>query len=161
MDDSDIYAELPPRTYSLREFNRHAKDLLASDESDEFVRFSLTGEVAGDHQVVVDPLRDLLDPHHEITLSRDYDSILGITERIVVNSQLSVYPICNPADALATSIHLDYSFEGGEVSRIPLGSRPVPDAHLESPLPPYSEYFVWQVEQPTHGSHFLPRACIG
>lgn len=140
---SELYTDLPKRTYSIREFNAYARELLSEGDNledsdidsegdnpedsnikrdkdmdkEQFIRFTLTGEVPGDHQVVVDPLRNYVRPEDYIKVSRDYDSFLGISENIAVTSSLCIYPINNPSDALRTSIHLKRSIADGQVGR--------------------------------------------
>jgi hypothetical protein len=118
MDDQNgLYTDLPQKAYSLKEFNSHAWRLHDQQNVEEFVKFALTGEVPGDHQAVVDPFRDILNPEHPITVSRDYDSILGITEDIAVQCSLCIFPINNPVEALRTSIHLKRDISDGQVGR--------------------------------------------
>jgi hypothetical protein len=51
---SFLYSNLPPKTYSLREFIAAAKDLEQHEDFDAFVTFTLTGKVSDSHQAVVD-----------------------------------------------------------------------------------------------------------
>jgi hypothetical protein len=107
--------------YSLRNFNHEATRLNDLDDKTGLLRFVLTGQVLDEnslHQAVIDPLREhSIQEDQEIIVSRDYDSILGVTSNIVVESDISVYPVSNPVDSLTTSIHLKYGIEGGDVSQ--------------------------------------------
>lgn len=101
---------LPVKTCSLRDYTRLAKRL---DELDplEFQRFILTGvDVHGKAQVFVDPALNRIGSDSDDTLSvaRDYDSVIGISNDILVQNAISVYPVPNPAEVLSTSIHLNY-----------------------------------------------------
>jgi hypothetical protein len=117
---SNIYSNLQPRTYSLRNFNHQATRYHDSGDKTGLLRFVLTGQVLDEdspHQAVIDPLREhSIREDHVIKVSRDYDSILGVTSNIVVDSDISVYPVSNPMDTLTTSIHLQYGVESDEVS---------------------------------------------
>jgi hypothetical protein len=105
---------LPTRVYSLREFTARASHLYQEDPNN-FLRFTLTGVIPGEHQAVIDPLRNFLDHRHEIIVNRDYDSIIGIAEQIEINCKLCLYPVSNPKDALQTSVHLNHAIEYGGV----------------------------------------------
>jgi hypothetical protein len=100
---TSLYSTLPITSYSLRDFVRFAKTLEHTDNS-AFNRLLLTGETE-DHQVSIDPIRNVMQPNHPVTISRDYDSIIGVTDEIIVQSSISVYPIPNPAEVLSSSIH--------------------------------------------------------
>jgi hypothetical protein len=113
-DQNKLYTDLRAKTYSVKEFTNHSGYLYRRD-TEQFIRFNLTGEVPDDHQAVVDPLRNCLDPEHRISVARDYDSILGITDDIAVDFWLSIYPVNNPIDALKTSIHLKHDIVEGQV----------------------------------------------
>jgi hypothetical protein len=104
-----------PVTYSLREFVRLAKSL--ENENPEFLRFVLTGDAKGQHQATLDHVRNVLTNDHQVDVARDYDSVIGITDGIVVDCALSVYPVPNPAEALTSSIHITHPFTSGDVSR--------------------------------------------
>jgi hypothetical protein len=113
---SELYSSLPPESYSLNDYIRLAKSLEREDNS-AFLRFVLTGESPEGHQVVVDPIRNLLDERHPVRTTRDYDSVIGLTTDIVVDCMISVYPIPNPAQVLTTSIHIKYPIVNGNVSQ--------------------------------------------
>jgi hypothetical protein len=70
------------------------------------------GRSSGEHQATIDPLRDYLHLEEDITVSRDYDSILRITKEIVIKCRLCIDPISNPTDALSMSIHLSHAILG-------------------------------------------------
>jgi hypothetical protein len=113
---SGLYSLLPTQSYSLKEFIERAKALY-SDEVFEFLTFILTGEDRRNHQAILDPFRNVLPPGDLVDSMRDYDSVIGITEHIVVRSAISVYPIPNPVEVLTTSIHLKYGVKTGNVRK--------------------------------------------
>jgi hypothetical protein len=112
---SALYSTLPPQSYTLKQFVRHAKHL-ENEDNDNFVWFLLTGE-ADDHQAILDPNRNTLPEDHDIIHSRDYDTVIGITQNIEVNGSISVYPVPNPVEALTTSIHIKYPITHANVSK--------------------------------------------
>ena len=66
------------------------------------------GKTSSEHQATINPLRDYLHLEEEITVSRDYDSVLRITKEIVIECRLCIDPVSNPIDALSMSIHLNH-----------------------------------------------------
>jgi hypothetical protein len=115
---SNLFSSLPTKTYTLREFATCAKSLQSEDDSPAFLRFVLTGEVAGEHQAVLDPIRNVLEENHPIDAVRDYDSVIAITDDIIVSCAISAYPVSNPTEVLTTSVHLTYPITRGDVSAI-------------------------------------------
>ena len=118
------FSSLPIVTYTLGEFNAYARKLMrdSPDNPKNFLRFMLTGEVLygggdADHQAEVEPLHNELEPWHPISICRDYDSIIGITDNIVVDYPVKIFPISDTEDAITDSIHLDHYFAETEVSR--------------------------------------------
>lgn len=116
---ASLYSALPPKTYTLNEFVLRAEALKAEDQ-DAFHQFILTGQVNGEdgHQVVLDPIRNVLDDDHSISIARDYDSLLTFQSNIVVDCPISIYPIPNPVEVLTTSIHLQYPIIKDDVSYV-------------------------------------------
>jgi len=114
MSDLD---DLDTRSYSVAEFCETAQNLLESEDSASFVRFVLCGRYQN-HQVVVDPIQNRLDPERKIKGLRDFDSLLGICEDIPVRSPLTLFPLAKKDDTLNTNIHLNYSFVIPGVSSI-------------------------------------------
>jgi hypothetical protein len=115
-------SRLPLRTYSFRDYIRTAKDLLPSNEDDDsinFQQFILTGENIRDNcQAFVDPTQNAIYDSEPLNLARDYDSLIGVTENIVTQGSICVYPAPNPAEVLRKSIHMAYPVSDGEVSII-------------------------------------------
>jgi hypothetical protein len=122
-----LYSTFPPRIYTLRQFVQKADELKDEDE-DLFLHFVVTGQGIVEnpaHQVVIDPIRDSsIRDDDEILMSRDYDSVLGITHNILVDSDVSIYPVSNPSDTLTTSIHMKYPLVRGDVSNPSHYSKP-------------------------------------
>jgi len=57
-------------------------------------------------QYSVEPLRDRFIPPREVTMIRDYDSMIAFTHTIPVTRDMYLYPISNPMDTLRKSIHM-------------------------------------------------------
>lgn len=114
---SSLYSSLPQRVYTLKQFVRQAKALTIHEhQKHAFIRFLITGEYFDQHQAVVDPIRNILENDQHVDVARDYDSVIGIADRIVVTSSIAIYPIPKPVEALSTSIHIKYPIEKGNVS---------------------------------------------
>lgn len=106
MNNEGPYSSFPVRTCSVREFTHIAKGLEELD-SRAFQEFILTGSNVQDKtQVFVDPTLNALAEDDPLVVARDYDSIIGIADDILVESAISIYPVPNPAEVLSTSIHL-------------------------------------------------------
>jgi len=122
--------DIPKFTFSVFDFCRKAKSLLQQDQA-QFVQFVLSGQydeyveatdpiditLADDQglilrrcQAVIDPILDALRDDEDITVSRDYDSILGIHDDIIVSSDLTVYPVAKREDTLTKNVHLKHHF---------------------------------------------------
>lgn len=98
-------------SHTLRQFSDRAYDLHENDETDDnFIRFVLTGEYVDDdgrsNQAFVDPIQNGIEEDHSLLISRDYDTLLGIADKIMVNAPISVYAVPHDTFALKTSIHL-------------------------------------------------------
>jgi hypothetical protein len=85
---------------SINQFCRRAKELLGLDQPD-FVRFILTGRDSDGSQACVDPIFNFVEPEDPITVRRDYDSLLGICESIMVDDSLTVFPVSKNEDTLS------------------------------------------------------------
>jgi hypothetical protein len=118
---SDLYSTLPTKIYTLEEFVATAHEIQNVNE-DAFIDFAITGRnmvAQPSHQVVIDPLRGAgLRQSDNILVFEDFDSVLGIDDRIVVDTDIAVYPVSNPADSLSTSIHMTFPILKGNVSSL-------------------------------------------
>lgn len=115
-----LYNDAPVVSFSLDEFSSAASRMYASEEYDDFIRFVLCGEfLAADEsrrQAFVDPIRNPVDEDHPLTVSRDYDSAIGIAQDILVDGPISVFAVPHPTFALKTSIHMKHTIEYEGVS---------------------------------------------
>lgn len=114
----------PAFTLSLHEFNEKAYNLLVAEHDDplkpEFVNLVLAGrcfapsqdEEAGqeeeiEHRVHINVRQGLASAEDkEFNVTRDYDSIIGITENLPFRVPLAIYPIPNFKESLSGSIHI-------------------------------------------------------
>ena len=107
---------LPLKTYSVAGFCQTACELLESPDPEDtasFVRFVLTGALNG-QQAVIDPIlnRVRLSEAASLQLRRDYDSILGVEDRIcVTNNDLIIYPLPKYEDSLTKNVHISVRYE--------------------------------------------------
>jgi len=111
---------LPIVSHTLEEFIIRATALWQeNDTTDLFTRFVLTGEFVDDDgmrkQAFVDVLQNTVDDDHPLSIKRDYDSVLGIASKILVDAPISVYAVPHPTFALKTSIHLTHPISYHEV----------------------------------------------
>lgn len=105
--------ELPSVTLSLREFNATACQLLdQADDQLPFVRFVLAGRMAthaGEMRVNIDPTKNLTPMTDVPTIvSRDYDSIIGVSDNLPYCTPLSFYPFPNFKQSLSKTNHLTH-----------------------------------------------------
>ncbi|KAG6852775.1 hypothetical protein C0991_009198 [Blastosporella zonata] len=105
-----VFANYPCVNHSLRDFISHAHSLYQPDvDNSEFIRFVLTGEYDDFDNVVkmafIDPIQNIVNPDARLTIQRDYDSLLGIADHIMVTGDISVFAIPHPSFALKTSLH--------------------------------------------------------
>ena len=103
------------RTMSLRQFCRRAKDLLSLDQTG-FVSFVLTGRDTDGSQVCIDPVLNRVSETYPLHINRDYDSLLGFCDDILIKTNLTVYPVSKLDDTLSRNIHLRYDFNTANVS---------------------------------------------
>lgn len=108
-----LFNNLPVVTHTLREFADRAFNLHENDETDDnFIRFVLTGEYTdnqgGSKQAFIDPIQNFIEPDHSLLISRDYDSLLGIADKVMVDCPISVYVVPHDTFSLRTSIHLKH-----------------------------------------------------
>jgi hypothetical protein len=95
-------------TYSIHEFVQQAAWLSSEEHADKsaFATFVLTGRFA-DHQALLDPLRHTIPDDQDLVLKRDYDSLIGLSSEIVVQSEIFVFPVANREHALTENVHLE------------------------------------------------------
>jgi uncharacterized membrane protein YczE len=55
-------------------------------------------------------------PDEPMSIMRDYDSIIGLTTHIAIDTHLTLIPVSNPVDALTSNIHLRVNISKGRVS---------------------------------------------
>jgi hypothetical protein len=72
--------------------------------------FALTGH-DGVRQHIVNPLQNRFDGARDRpTMKRDYDSLIGFTPSIPVDSDIVIFPVSSDRDVLAENIHLKVQF---------------------------------------------------
>ena len=98
---------------SLPDINIFALNLLnlgTDDSIDDFIRLMVAGRVPVEgitHRVLVNPFQDI--PDHlprDITITGDYDSLIGFTPNLPFKFPLAVYPVPPFNFTLKKNIHL-------------------------------------------------------
>lgn len=117
---TSLYNDAPTVSFSLEQFTAAASEMYQSGNYDDSIRFVLSGEFLDDdgnrRQAFVDPIRGAVDDDHPLTISRDYDSAIGISPDILVDGLIAVFAVPHPTFALKTSIHMSYAIEYEGVS---------------------------------------------
>lgn len=77
--------------------------------------FALTGQHPEHyHQAVIQPLNHQLLPNIPYTVQRDYDSLLGFTDRsVLINLPINVFTAPREEETLKSNIHVEVSFQKG------------------------------------------------
>lgn len=105
-----VYSDFPIVTHTLNSFTARATRLLDIEDFEGFMRLVLTGEYEDDNfepkQVFLDPIQNLVTGDHPLLISRDYDSVIGFSEDILVEGPIRVHSVPHPTFALTSSIHL-------------------------------------------------------
>lgn len=102
-DDEDIQGSL-----SLRDFYTRAKELHKEDQA-AYVKFVLAG-IDEDERIRIEVFRHSLPPDEPILVTRDYDSLLAISDHIEVDNYITVYPLAKKEETLTRNIHLRHFF---------------------------------------------------
>ena len=105
---------LPTVEWSLKQFVDHAKTVLFDREGDAIHRFlqrvlagKLVDHTGGSRRVRINPLLDAeLAGSLPLRATRDFDSLIGITDDLPFRRSIAVYPITNFRDRLCKSNHL-------------------------------------------------------
>jgi hypothetical protein len=100
---------------SITDFCINTKRLLTEGRHADFVKMALCGLYNGS-QIAVDAILDRMDDREQFEGSRDYDSLLGISEHIRIRGPLTVYPIAKHDDTLKTDLHIKHTFHCRQVS---------------------------------------------
>ncbi|KAG0692277.1 hypothetical protein DFH29DRAFT_882724 [Suillus ampliporus] len=67
---------------------------------------ALTGkDSATNVQYAIEPIRNSFQGPREVSVVRDYDSIICFTDWLPINANLYIYPVTNPFDTLQANIH--------------------------------------------------------
>ncbi|KAF9442097.1 hypothetical protein P691DRAFT_765570 [Macrolepiota fuliginosa MF-IS2] len=110
-----VYNNLDTVTHTLDEFTARLNSSFTNHDFDAFIKTGLTGEYLDDNgarkQVFIDPLLNHVQDDHQITITRNYNSTISISEDILVATSINVYAIPHPTFALSTSIHLKYPIQ--------------------------------------------------
>jgi len=108
MQEQEEEEEPEIRGYTLWEFCNKAGTLSNLPDKSEFVRFALTGIESDGRQAAIDVLQNAAGFDDPLYVSRDYDSLLGLSPEIEVDDTLMMYPIAKRHDTLTHTVHLCY-----------------------------------------------------
>ncbi|KAH0588293.1 hypothetical protein J132_02620 [Termitomyces sp. J132] len=108
--------------HSLRQFVEHGTDLWEDhpNNPEPFVNFALTGTFSQEGttlQAFVDPIQNIVPPQYDLSISRDYDSVLGIASDLLVEDNISVFTVPHPTYALKSGVHITYPVSFGDIER--------------------------------------------
>ena len=105
--------QLPTEQWSLQEISALAGDFLDPDDSlvEGFVELMLAGRrltLNGPRRINIDVHKDCIDPAtlDDITITRDFDSIIGVTTNLPFSNAISVYPVPNFRDCVNKPVHI-------------------------------------------------------
>ncbi|KAF9470974.1 hypothetical protein BDN70DRAFT_939291 [Pholiota conissans] len=123
--DSDDDPAHRVKSLTVAEFVSHAKELYKADALDDFAKFVLTG-IYDNVQHQVDPIKDAVQASDQISVLRDYDSVLGIHDNICVQAAITIYPVPKFEDTLVRNVHIKRSFTNsfGEHNDVPIHQIP-------------------------------------
>ncbi|PPQ97407.1 hypothetical protein CVT26_006809 [Gymnopilus dilepis] len=107
MADNDL--EL--HTFSLEQFCNFCYRLLDAERFSDFVRFSLTGICDG-FQATIEAHQNSMRGENIplLRVTRDYDSILGISEHILSKKNVTINILPNFSESLSKNVHINYTF---------------------------------------------------
>ena len=124
------HEKLPTETWSLSTFNAKAREMLQQSTVTDFVNLTLAGRWKdnthgddsgdeenseegddGERRISIDPFTDCYSHNglENVVITRDFDSLIGITNNLPLMCTLAVYPVPNFRDRLMKSNHLDHS----------------------------------------------------
>jgi len=145
----DAANQAPLYSMSIETFCRTAKYLLSQQDQVAFVHFCLNG-MYKDGQVYLDANENAISDKVAIGLSRDYDSLLGIDSEIVVQRELTMYPVSRKEDTLSTNIHLIYHFECATVSSLYFSSHTLSCIDRAPLMHPFTRFRTYALPSGAH-----------
>lgn len=104
--------QLPTDELSIQEFVDLARaTLTGGPRIPDFVSLVLAGRKrsdAGERRLNIDVFKDCVSPAdmNDLAVTRDFDSVIGITTMLPFQAPLSVYPAANFRDSLVKTNHL-------------------------------------------------------
>jgi hypothetical protein len=116
---------LEPLYLSLPQFVSRAHGLsLASEDAFKFLRFVLAGRLKDDdgkeHRIFVNTRQGIKPPTKDkYTVSRDIDSIIGVSSDLPYKSSLAIFPMPSFRDTLTEDIHKKYTLKDGFPVNVP------------------------------------------
>jgi hypothetical protein len=106
---------------SLLDFTRTALEMSQVNPDDwlSYAKYVLAGRSTDDHFITVNALQEAHSPDiNECNMTRDYDSIIGVSHDLPFLVPLSIYPVPPFQDILRKDNHIKVTIEDDEVSII-------------------------------------------
>ena len=91
--------------------------MLQREEYANFVHFVLTGRYK-EKQAIINAILNQMPEDEPFSVTRDYDSVLGIDQNVCIMSALTIYLVAKKEDTLSTNIHINYHFYTTKVSLV-------------------------------------------
>lgn len=118
---ADLYTRYPTVSHTLKEFNRRVKRFLEEEDSASFIRAVLTGGYNDEddglpRQIFIDTMQNMVEDNHGLRLFRDYDSLNGVADKIMVDGSINIFSIPHSTFALKKSIHFKHEIVYNGVS---------------------------------------------
>lgn len=116
---ANLYSNFDKVSHDLGEFIRRAKEMHNVERTSDYITFALTGEYEVDgrpKQAVINVTDNRVDHNQLLDISRDYDSAIGVADKILVDAPITVWAVPHPTFALKSSIHLTRSIVHRNVS---------------------------------------------
>lgn len=138
---ADLYTSFPTVSHTLREFNDRVNHIREDEGSSSFIRTVLTGEYIDENdarprQIFIDTIQNMVKDNHPLRLSRDYDSLNGVADNIMVDGSINVFSVPHTTFALKKSIHFQHPIVYNGVS--PPFYNLTPSHYLTTSYPGYT-----------------------
>ncbi|KAG6852703.1 hypothetical protein C0991_009719 [Blastosporella zonata] len=113
----DLYNNDRLVRHTLTHFIDHARQLFDPETTNDHIRFVLTREYdEGDrtYQAVIEPIQGHMQEHDELSIMRDYNSAIGISEIFMVTGNIWAFTAPHPSLALKSGLHFKYNVTHGK-----------------------------------------------
>ncbi|RXW14188.1 hypothetical protein EST38_g11667 [Candolleomyces aberdarensis] len=101
---------IPTRRVTLNEYYAALNELYDGDNSVDFVKAAVCGILDGRQSVIDIEDNRVSNKPEPLTLSRDIDSVIGISPVLLPQTYITLYPLADYNDTLQTSVHIKHTF---------------------------------------------------